>query len=141
MCIRDRQLTLISRAISLVLQNPKIARTSGDIQPFLTSGLPGYDLFAEIVHLITHNSGLNTASLVERFRENKHISTIEKLAIHPHKLDEQQQTNEFKATIEKLRNNLNENAITQLENKAKTSGLNADEKEALKKLLETTKKR
>lgn len=136
-----QQLTLISRAISLVLQNPKIARTSGDIQPFLTSGLPGYDLFAEIVHLITHNSGLNTASLVERFRENKHINTIEKLAIHPHKLDEQQQNNEFKATVEKLRNNLNENAITQLENKANTSGLNEDEKEALKKLLETTKKR
>ena len=135
------QFSLISRAISLVLQNPKIARTTGDIQPFIDSKLPGYDLFAEIVHQITHNSGLNTASLIERFRENKHINTLEKLAIHPHKLDEQQQTDEFKATIEKLRNNLNENAITQLENKAETVGLNADEKEALKKLLETTKKR
>ena len=135
-----QQLSLISRAISLVLQNPKIARTTGDIQPFIQSGLPGYGLFAEIVDLVTHKSGLNTASLIERFRENKHINTLEKLAIHPHKLDEQQLTDEYKATIEKLRDSMHENAITQLENKAETVGLNAEEKEALKNLLKNIKK-
>ena len=135
------QLSLISRAISLVLQNPKFARTAGDISPFSETELPGYGLFSEIVHTVTHHSGLNTASLLERFRENKHIKTLEKLAIHPHNLDQNQQENEFKATIEKLHDGVNEIVLDQLINKEKNAGLTIDEKEALRKLLETTKKR
>lgn len=135
------QLSLISRAISLVLQNPKFARTAGDMTEFKQAQMPGYGLFADIVHTVTHNSGLNTASLLERFRENKHVNTLEKLAIHPHNLDEAQQADEFKASLVKLRESMSDTVIDQLIHKEKNSGLSPDEKEVLKSLLETTKKR
>ncbi len=135
------QLSLISRAISLMLQNPKLARTTGDVSVFLNTQLPGYRLFAELVQTVTQNSGLNTASLLERFRENKHVKTLEKLAIHPHNLDENQLANEYQASIEKLRESLNELELDMLINKEQNDGLSQDEKIVLKKLLESTKKR
>ena len=133
------QLSLISRAISLVLQDPKLARAAGDIQEFSASNLAGYDLFAELVQTIRDHSGLNTASLLERFRENQYIKSLEKLAIHPHQLNQEQQENEFKACLSKLRESLHENAIDHLISKEQDSGLNETEKESLKKLLKMTK--
>ena len=133
------QLSLISRAISLVLQEPKLARLAGDINDFQHSGLAGHDLFAELVKTITNHSGLNTASLLERFRENQHSKTLEKLAIHPHKLSSDQQLIEFKACLEKLRESLHESLIDQLILKEQNSGLNESEKDTLKKLLKMTK--
>ena len=135
------QLSLISRAISLILQNPKLARTSGDIEPFFQSSAPGHDLFAEIVDTITHHSGLSTASLIERFRENKHIKTLEKLAMHPYNLSQEQQMNEYRATVDKLRNELVEQQLELLFQKERGSGLSSSEKEAMRNLLNSTKKR
>ena len=135
------QLSLVSRAMSLVLQNPKLARTTGDINGFLKSNQPGYGLFGQLVQTITQNAGLNTASLLERFRENKHVKTLEKLAIHPHNLDENQRANEYQATIEKLHESLNELELDHLIHKEENFGLSHEEKETLKMLLNSTKKR
>ncbi len=135
------QLSLVSRAMSLVLQNPKLARTTGDIEGFLKSNQPGYSLFGQLVQTITQNSGLNTASLLERFRENKHVKALEKLAIHPHNLDENQRANEYQATIEKLHESLNELELDHLIHKEENFGLSNEEKETLKILLNSTKKR
>jgi DNA primase len=136
-----QQLSIISRAISLVLQNPKLARTTGDVEPFLSSLAPGYALFGDIIKTVTQHSGLNTASLIERYRENKHLKALEKLAFHPHNLDEEQQTNEYHATIVKLRVELAEHGIEMLIQKDQTTGLSPIEKEELKNLLNSTKKR
>lgn len=131
-----KDLSIISSAISLVLQNPKLARTTGDIEPFLTSTTPGYALFGEIIKTITHYSGLNTASLIERFRGNKHLKTLEKLAVHPHNFNEEQQMNEYRATIAKLRAELTECEIEMLNQKEQNTGLTKDEKDILKQLLQ-----
>jgi len=71
----SQQLSIIRRAISLLLQNPKLARTTGETDSFVEQNLPGHSLFVELIKSVTQNSGLNTASLLERFRENSHFSS------------------------------------------------------------------
>jgi len=89
---------------------------------------------------VTQNSGLNTASLLERFRENSHFSVLEKLASHPHKLTEEEQHAEYKATVEKLRTELDNNRLETLIKKEQDTGLDKSEKETMVSLLISTKK-
>jgi len=136
----SQQLSIIRRAISLIIQNPKLARTTGETDSFIENNLPGHKLFAEIVNTITHTSGLNTASLLERFRDNYHFKTLENLATHPHKLTEEEQSTEYTATVEKLRTELDSNRLDALLRKEKETGLDKSEKETLVSLLISTKR-
>ncbi len=68
-------------AISLILQNPGLSRIAGDLNSFKESNEAGNILFAEIVETIRSHSGLNTASLIERFRSHAHFDALIKLSM------------------------------------------------------------
>ena len=77
---RQAPLSPIRQAIALLLQNPEFAKIAGDTDMLTSSSNIGAKLFAEIINVIRNNSDLNhtlnTASLIERFRENEHFNSV-----------------------------------------------------------------
>lgn len=73
-------LTKIRRAMALLLQNPSFNRIAGDTQLFVDNGKTGELLFAELIAILRQHQGLNTASLLERYRQHTHFNALQKLA-------------------------------------------------------------
>ena len=128
-------LSPIRNAISLLLQHPKLAVMIGDLSEFKQSDLRGYDVFVELAETILQHHGVNTASLLERYREQSHFQALEKLATHHHLMDESELETTFQAVLQQLKNALIEQQLEQLIEKSKHESLNDIEKEKLKSLI------
>lgn len=77
---RQAPLSKTRQAMALLLQHPELAKIAGDMQTLQLSNNVGLVLFTQIVDVIrsntdAHNS-LNTASLIERFRDNEHFNSL-----------------------------------------------------------------
>ena len=133
--INNAPLSPVRNAISLLLQHPRLATMIGDLAEFKQSTLRGYDVFTEIAETILQHDGVNTASLLERYREKSHFSALEKLAMHHHLVEEEQLEPTFHAVLQQLKNALVEQQLEQLIEKSRHENLDDSEKEKLKSLI------
>lgn len=121
-------------AMALLVQQPALAQHI--TQPLLKLELNGFDLLLQILDITKQNIGLNTASLLEFWREKPEENVIRKLAHLELEIPEEGIQNEFLGAIQQLqklgRKQLIENMLT----KASQVGLSQEEKIQLSELIQ-----
>lgn len=130
--------SLPRKAIGLLLRKPALAHQQEDYKRLIDLEIPGVRLLVEMLDLLHGNPHLNTASLLERWREHEHGRHLARLAreetlIPLDKLDE-----EFADAMRGLRRMHLDQRIERLRAKPAPS---AEEKLALKQLLEERQRR
>ena len=126
----------IRLAICLLLHKPDLYKYSLPINELLVLKQPGIGLLIKMIELMEKDPGLTAGRLIEVFRDDENYPHLEKLLKqHPPQLDKSEE--EFKAIMLKLKENIIEQNVEELVAKEKTEdGLNKDEKEKLKELLQ-----
>ena len=119
-----------------MLHKPDLYEYSLPINELLVLKQPGIGLLIKMIELMEKDPGLTAGRLIEVFRDDENYPHLEKLLKqHPPQLDKSEE--EFKAIMLKLKENIIEQNVEELVAKEKTEdGLNKDEKEKLKELLQ-----
>jgi DNA primase len=94
--------TLMRLLVALLVQNPRLVAHVDAKQELFELDLPGMRLFLEIVTLLKDRPGLNTAALVEHFRDTEDLKTVTGLATWDHERLRQDVEAEFRGTLERL---------------------------------------
>jgi len=119
--------TPVRKAINLLLQSPPLAAAIKDYAFLAKSGLPGATLLFNLLELMQREPHLNTAALLERWRdkaEGKHLFKLAETLLPGSDEDLQQ---ELVDIILYLRDQMNIQRWHQLQEKLAVSGLNDDE--------------
>ncbi|HFC53722.1 MAG TPA: DNA primase [Gammaproteobacteria bacterium] len=126
----------IRTAVSLLLQSPEMAGLAGDPQRFQAIGAPGAGLLVELLELLQANPGLNTAALLERWRDREEGRHLARLAQwKPPFGDQGSLEAEFRGAIERLDHQYVEQRTEELLQRARCGLLGDEEKSELQRLL------
>lgn len=128
-------MTPIRRAISLLLQNPRLAAAVPAEISLADLPVKGMDLLLELVEQCSANEHATTGALIERHRQEAHFSALEKLASHDHLLEEDEVEPAFVANLKQLQDQAIEAQLEQLLEKSRHEMLSDEEKQLLNQLL------
>lgn len=95
--------SLVRRAISVLLQAPRLAREVEDPEALAGLAQPGAELLVALLNAAREHPGLSTAALLERFRDSPDRAHLEKLAAKGHIFDGEALSREFQDTFLKLK--------------------------------------
>lgn len=125
-------------AVALLVQNPRLAELV-EQREIDWNGLdfPGAGLFRSILQTIADKKPVNAAVLVECYRDAAEEKSIKALALLDSQVSDDKIDAVFCDSLDRLLNQARESALTRLLNKGKTNGLDAQEKELLRKMLAT----
>ena len=135
---KSRRLSPIATAISLLLQNPSLAK----LQSLPTNAFSskeesedqGRQMLKEIYEIIRQNPELTTASLVERFRQTNNASYLQKLAYKDHHLKEEDFEPFFSETLDTIEDQFLANSIDSLLSQFSIEELDEQQKNRLSSL-------
>ena len=96
-------MSLVRRAIACLLQAPALARTVDDPEALAGLARPGVDLLVALLALAREHPELNTAALLERFRDSPHRGHLEKLAAQGHIVEGEALAREFQDAFLRLK--------------------------------------
>ena len=128
-------MTPVRRAISMLLQQPKLALQIPQSMSLDAIQIRGIELLKQLINLSKENDNISTANLLERYRQESHFNALEKLAAHDHLIPEEQTASAFIGLLEQLQGQSTDAELDQLLEKSKHQALNEDEKSLLTKLL------
>jgi DNA primase len=128
-------MTAPRKAISLLIQNPELASKVDNVEQIKQAHVRGSELLAELIQTCQLNPQINTAALLERYRQENHFSALEKLASHDHLLEQEQIETEFLGLVSHLVEQTSDQRLEFLINKAKSEALSQAEKSELTTLL------
>ncbi|MDR2876824.1 MAG: toprim domain-containing protein, partial [Chromatiales bacterium] len=128
-----RPATLQRKAVELLLRKPMLAQQVGDYKQLTDLEIPGVRLLVEMLDLLHENPHLNTASLLERWREHEYGRHLASLARAESLIPLDKLDDEFANAMRGLRRMHLDQRIERL--RAKPT-LSIEEKLALKQLLE-----
>lgn len=130
------QPSLVRTAISLLLHFPALAQQLTELEALKRLEKPGIGLLVELLELLAQRPHLNTAAILEHWRDHQHGVTLSRLARQEMLLqDESDARQEFDAAISRLLAEARSRRMEALFAKSKTSsGLTHDEKDELKQL-------
>lgn len=131
----DLLMSPVHKAISMILQQPNLARLVSNDHGLSSLAVRGISLLIQLMETCQNNDNLSTASLLERHRTESYFSALEKLAIHDHLLVGSETENEFLALIDKLKQEVSISELDQLLDKAQYHTLSDNEKLKLNELL------
>ncbi|NND81308.1 MAG: DNA primase [Gammaproteobacteria bacterium] len=131
-------MTVIRRIISLLLQHPHLGRELGTDHGLEKLQIRGIELLLQLVEQCQQNE-VNTASLLERHRQESHFAALEKLAAHDHLIEAEDLATAFGGLLVQLRGEAAEAELERLLDKARHEGLQPDEKQQLNELLNARK--
>jgi DNA primase len=127
--------SLVRMAIALLLQQPGLARGTGELETLKTLALPGVPLLINIIETCQANPHINSASLLERFRDGENYEHLLKLMEwEPPDTSNEPLSLLFQKTMTRLISRRNEQRAEQLLQKARTEELNDNEKNELQRL-------
>ncbi|MGZ5058704.1 MAG: DNA primase [Methylobacter sp.] len=123
-------------AIALLVQNPRLAELI-EQREIDWDGLDfsGAALFKNILQMIADNKPANAAVLVECYRDTAEEKSIKALALLDSQVSDDNIETVFCDSLDRLLTQARETVLTKLLNKSKTEGLDAQEKELLRKML------
>jgi DNA primase len=123
-------------AIALLVQNPRLAELLEQREiDWCGLEFPGAELFKNILRMIADKNPANTAVLLECYRDTAEEKSIKALALLDSQVSDDKIEAVFCDSLDRLLTQARETALTKLLNKGKTEGLDAQEKELLRKML------
>ena len=131
-------LTPVRRAISMLLQSPKLAHSVANASAIAATKERGADVLAELIKLCQASPEISTAALLERYRDQSLFSALEKLALHDHLLEAPQWQTTFNTLLQKIESQTQQAELDALLQKAENQSLSSDEKNRLSALLQAT---
>jgi DNA primase len=78
------RMTTVRRAISLLLQYPQLAEEFAPLVVVPPERVRGLELVHRMFEICTDNTGISTAGILERFRDQNYFKTLLELAQHRH---------------------------------------------------------
>ncbi len=130
-----RPMPMVRRAITMLLQHPKLGTLDDLPNNWQKLDSLGTNLLRKLLELVQNHPNLKTAQLIERWRgteEHQHISKLSAVDLF---IPEQGVEAEFRDTLKALEQQINTGELDRLLEKAKTTGLEDQEKNRLNQLL------
>lgn len=124
--------SVVRVAVALLVQHPELARLVPDREAFKWLEQPGVDLLYTLVELLKANPHLNTAAIVEQFRDTPEEQSISKLAVWDHAVTQGDAEAQFLGAIGQMRRDATAASADRLLRKPE---LSAAEKAELARLL------
>jgi DNA primase len=133
---KNKQPSLVRTAITLLLQFPRLAREAKDIQVLRGLDRPGLGLLLEMLELLQARPHLNTAALLEHWRQRDEWRYLQQLAAQELLLaGEAQAEGEFVAALGRLCRQARDQRLEALHGRSMLpDGLSDAEKAELKQL-------
>ncbi len=125
---KELKRTPMREVIALLIQNPSYADMVPDLSSVKGLQLPGLSLFVEVLDICRVNPHISTGQLLEHWRENKHEALLSRLASWEIPLDEDNQEDIFLDSLDNILAQCVEKQIENLQAKARSVGLSAEEK-------------
>jgi DNA primase len=119
---------------ALLIQHPEVVAEAGEIDAIAELDVPGMPLVRDLLDLAKARQGLNTAAIVEHYRDSEHQQAVAKLATWSHPSLEQDAAAEFRGAMAQLRKTAIREKVDNLLQKDKISGLTPAEKRELANL-------
>ncbi len=132
---RRTTLTPVRQAITLLLQDPALARQVEDTSRLEGLEIPGVDLLKQLLELLKDNPHLTLSAILEHWRDREEGRYMMKLAQWRHPLGEADLAAEFQGALNRIYARRGEKRTNQLLSKARDSGLTPEEKDELRQLL------
>ncbi|MCW5196535.1 DNA primase [Buchnera aphidicola (Pemphigus obesinymphae)] len=117
--------------ISLLIQNPYLAKNVPSVEQLNNLKIKGLTLFLELTEMCKNNPKTNTGQILEAYRNTDIISVLYKLAKWDHMIIEKETKNVFLDLLSGLYNKILEIRQELLINKERKKGLNNTEKKEL----------
>jgi DNA primase len=132
---KELKRTPMREVIALLIQNPSYADMVPDLSSVKGLQLPGLSLFVEVLDKCHAHPHINTGQLLEHWRHNKHEALLSRLASWEIPLDEDNQEDIFLDSLDNILAQCVEKQIEDLQAKARSIGLSAEEKRELLALM------
>ncbi|WP_373938219.1 DNA primase [Vibrio kanaloae] len=132
---KELKRTPMREVIALLIQNPSYADMVPDLSSVKGLQLPGLSLFVEVLDICQVNPHISTGQLLENWRESKHETLLSRLASWEIPLVEDNQEDIFLDSLDNILAQCVEKQIENLQAKARSVGLSAEEKRELLALM------
>lgn len=126
----------VQLAVAMLLQHPQLASRLPVAWKFDDPTDPGLRLLHDLIRLLQESPKLNTAAIIEHFRDSEYQHHVSRLAAWRHPALEQPNEADLVALLDKLRREAIKNRVDKLLNNQKIYGLRPEERLELKRLLE-----
>ncbi|MCF9445597.1 DNA primase [Vibrio parahaemolyticus] len=127
--------TPMREVIALLIQNPSYAQMVPDLSSVRDLYIPGLSLFADVLDKCQAHPHINTGQLLEHWRNSQNEALLSRLASWDIPLDEDNQEEIFLDSLDKIIAQCVEKQIENLQAKARSVGLSAEEKRELLALM------
>ncbi|HCE2073668.1 TPA: DNA primase [Vibrio parahaemolyticus] len=127
--------TPMREVIALLIQNPSYAQMVPDLSSVRDLSIPGLSLFADVLDKCKAHPHINTGQLLEHWRNSQNEALLSRLASWDIPLDEDNQEEIFLDSLDKIIAQCVEKQIENLQAKARSVGLSAEEKRELLALM------
>ncbi|EGQ9119863.1 DNA primase [Vibrio parahaemolyticus] len=127
--------TPMREVIALLIQNPSYAQMVPDLSSVRDLSIPGLSLFADVLDKCQAHPHINTGQLLEHWRNSQNEALLSRLASWGIPLDEDNQEEIFLDSLDKIIAQCVEKQIENLQAKARSVGLSAEEKRELLALM------
>lgn len=127
--------TPMREVIALIIQNPSYAQMVPDLSSVRDLSIPGLSLFADVLDKCQAHPHINTGQLLEHWRNSQNEALLSRLASWDIPLDEDNQEEIFLDSLDKIIAQCVEKQIENLQAKARSVGLSAEEKRELLALM------
>ncbi|TOG48292.1 DNA primase [Vibrio parahaemolyticus] len=132
---REIKRTPMREVIALLIQNPSYAQMVPDLSSVRDLSIPGLSLFADVLDKCQAHPHINTGQLLEHWRNSQNEALLSRLASWDIPLDEDNQEEIFLDSLDKIIAQCVEKQIENLQAKARSVGLSAEEKRELLALM------
>ncbi|EJG1285570.1 DNA primase [Vibrio parahaemolyticus] len=127
--------TPMREVIALLIQNPSYAQMVPDLSSVRDLSILGLSLFADVLDKCQAHPHINTGQLLEHWRNSQNEALLSRLASWDIPLDEDNQEEIFLDSLDKIIAQCVEKQIENLQAKARSVGLSAEEKRELLALM------
>ncbi|MGQ4497719.1 DNA primase [Vibrio parahaemolyticus] len=127
--------TPMREVIALLIQNPSYAQMVPNLSSVRDLSIPGLSLFADVLDKCQAHPHINTGQLLEHWRNSQNEALLSRLASWDIPLDEDNQEEIFLDSLDKIIAQCVEKQIENLQAKARSVGLSAEEKRELLALM------
>ncbi|GEM74271.1 DNA primase [Vibrio sagamiensis] len=127
--------TPMREVIALLIQNPSYAKMVPDLSSVKMLAIPGLSLFVDILDKCIIHPHINTGQLLEHWRHDSNEKLLSRLASWDIPVDEDNQEEIFLDSLDKIIAQCVEKQIENLQAKARSIGLSAEEKRELLALM------